>query len=233
MKSFETVSPALNYLPTFAKRFLQKQKLPIPYLRPVRRNCLSGSGKEQECHANCYALSKQFGGEPVNGISISLFMEDEKPKNIYLTDHTVWKTPENKLVDVTAHNFSDKNLVIFAPISSLFDKKFAFPSVEVRSDYLKRGVLMDFRSLKANAIIASMMKVEEIFESPEKSALVIPSSRMESGLFRLIENVCDDDYFAELEMSADFSLPSTATGKYWNEITEINNMREINNESKQ
>jgi hypothetical protein len=233
MKSVVTPSPALDCLPLFVKRFMQKNRLPIPYLIPVRRNCLSGSGKEHECHANSYALAKRFGGEAINGYSIYLRTENDELKSIFFTDHTVWKTPECKLVDVTAHNYTDTDLEIFAPVSSLLKKRFIFPSVEITPDYLKNGVSFDFGCLKVNSIVREIIKVKETYASAIRSTILIPASRMSHELFTLRKEQISQECLNDLYKSADFSLPSTATGKYWNEITEMNNMHEVKNESKQ
>jgi len=233
MKSVVTVSPVLQCLPLFAKRFMQKNKLPIPYLIPVRRNCLTGSGKIHGCHANSYALAKRFGGESINGYAISLRTENDKLHSILFTDHSVWKTPENKLVDVTAHNYADADFAIFAPVSPLLKKQFVFPSIEITPDYLRKGVLCDFGCLEMNSIVKEFAKVEERYVSATKSVLLIPASRMSYELLTLERERITPECLNDLYKDADFSLPSTSTGKYWSEIIETNNTRETEEKSTQ
>jgi len=227
MKSIVKVSPGLDVLPPFVRRFIQQKKLPIPYLIPVRRNCLSGSGRKNECHSNSYALAKRFGGEAINGYSISVLVKNHKFESIYFTDHTVWKTPENRLVDVTAHNFSEKSLGLFAPVSSLLDKTFIFPSFHITPDYLRTGLMVDFGHSKLNSIVRETLKVKETSVSPSRSMLLIPASRMTPELFTIPWDKFTESELADLYETANFSLPSTATGKYWNEIIRTNNNREV------
>ena len=75
---------------------------------PVRKNGLTGSGYKSRCHDNCELLVTMFGGSVCVGYMVAVTKE-----NLTLTSHSVWMTPEGKLVCPTAHNFMKQKTVDF------------------------------------------------------------------------------------------------------------------------
>ena len=67
---------------------------------PQRKRGLTSSGKERNCHPNVQLLVDTYGGKRMVGYEVSM----NKFCDIRFFDilfHSVWMTPENKLVDVT------------------------------------------------------------------------------------------------------------------------------------
>jgi hypothetical protein len=62
---------------------------------------LTGSGINHDCHWNVIKLVKRYGGKRVTG-----FLVQEDLGGVIFNSHSVWLTPENKLVDVTNHGCS-------------------------------------------------------------------------------------------------------------------------------
>lgn len=89
---------------------------------PVRKKGMTGSGKSNECHANCELLVKRYGGSVLRGM---LIKQNEKiGTNFILVFHSIWITPENNAVDVTANNFAMKpDFVYFIPLQIKNSKK--------------------------------------------------------------------------------------------------------------
>ena len=131
---------------------------------PVRKNCLTGSGKTGMCHWNVASLNKKYGGRSVLGYFIfyspKAFLQDDVAqlnkadglkRNGYqmlnLIVHTCWETPEGNLVDVTYGSQNDymkrlklNDTILFAPMLS-FDgrKENAIPmfNFSLKRNYLK------------------------------------------------------------------------------------------------
>ena len=67
---------------------------------PQRKRGLTSSGKERNCHPNVQLLVDTYGGKRMVGYEVIV----NRYRHIRLIDlrfHSVWLTPENKLVDVT------------------------------------------------------------------------------------------------------------------------------------
>lgn len=72
------------------------KQLPKPVLVKTRKNGMTSRGFAHQCHENVHALVNRYGGQRLVGLE--LFHVDS---TICLNMHSVWKTPENKIVDVT------------------------------------------------------------------------------------------------------------------------------------
>jgi len=77
---------------------------------PIRKKGMTGSGKEGKCHSNTMLLATNYGGSVVLGYCVSF--EDDF---IRFYTHSVWKTPEGNVVDVTYHQ-QDEDTISFAPL---------------------------------------------------------------------------------------------------------------------
>jgi hypothetical protein len=82
---------------------------------PVRKKGMTGSGKSNECHLNCELLVKRYGGSVLRGMLIEQIKKNGI--NFSLLFHSIWITPENNAVDVTANNFAENpDFVYFIPL---------------------------------------------------------------------------------------------------------------------
>jgi hypothetical protein len=67
---------------------------------PVRIKGLTGNMVKERCHNNVSWLCKRYGGKRVTG----WYVESSKECTFDLRHHSVWRTPEGKLVDPTLSN---------------------------------------------------------------------------------------------------------------------------------
>ena len=95
---------------TFCKSMGMKQLIEVP----IRKKGMTGSGKIKECHDNVELLVKTYGGKVVLGYTIELDIFKKKGW-VRFSHHSVWETPEGKLVDVT-YNQCDEDTVQFSPL---------------------------------------------------------------------------------------------------------------------
>lgn len=88
---------------------------------PVRKKGMTGSGKSNECHKNCDLLVKRYGGSVLRGMVIR---QSNSSKDFSLIFHSIWITPENNAVDVTANNFPfNLDFLYFIPLQIQNPKK--------------------------------------------------------------------------------------------------------------
>jgi hypothetical protein len=90
---------------------------------PVRHKGLTGSGEMNQCHQNVRSIVLRFGGKAVFGYTFfkdRIVLESGKEKFMeQWYNHTVWETPEGKLVDITYNNLSsDTKRIVFMPVYS-------------------------------------------------------------------------------------------------------------------
>lgn len=204
----------MNDLPMFAKNWISRYVKEIPIKVPVRKDCMTGSGQEGLCHWNVFELVKRYGGERLHGFSVSIVNSDY-PRALILTDHSVWITPELKVVDVTEDSRSSRGLYqFFIPVSPLH-KDHALSTVIVPENYKKSGISVNMRDKEINEGIAKICKFE--IKDSIKKTMNVPASKFFSELLYSYEGDFNLDNF-HLSNRGKFNLPSTATGKYWNEI---------------
>jgi len=86
---------------------------------PIRKVGLTGSGKLLDCRSNASKLAITYGGSEVFGYDVSAeTWETEKLERCFFYNpHSVWKTPEGKLVDVTLNSLKrEEDTISFIPI---------------------------------------------------------------------------------------------------------------------
>lgn len=203
-------SSALDKLPTYARFWLRKNLNEIPIEVPKRVNCMTASGKNAECHWNVNALMQIYGGSSLGGFAISV-----GNNAVYLTDHTVWITPENKLVDVTFTS-DDATSSILLPMKQ--HTQYGLTSILLCSDYKKRGIYLDYQSDAVNQELARSCNLATIVFQ-DRTYLTVPSSRFKRNM---IFSYKTDPAKVEKDAlnRADFALPSKFTGKYWSQIVQ-------------
>jgi hypothetical protein len=200
--------PARDHIPSYVKRWIKKHELGVVLLIPKRQNCMTSSGKPTKCHWNVSALTQMYGGLKLRGLS--LIVSDNF---CFFTCHSVWITPENRVVDVTLDNNSGA-YTRFIPFG--VSNQYLLSSVMLFNDYARRGVLINFRCKDV------MANIRETLNPPVKTVgssdyIVIPASKFKKELlqtYQCDEFTLDNDAFRV----ADFLLPSKFTGKYWSQI---------------
>lgn len=179
-------------LPKFVNSFVSKSGLNRVIKVPTRIRGLTSSGKVRHCHPNVELLVDNFGGKRMVGYEVSM----NKIKHIefyYLTFHSVWVTPENKLVDVTKKDIPSilhgDEIQYFIPVST--------------DDIL----LKDIRS---NSVYDK--NLYEIGLFPEPLVKTRKKPFLEDLL--VIEKRMEDMNGKDWKIGGSFSEPSISTGKY-------------------
>lgn len=155
---------------------------------PIRKNGLTGSGEISECHGNVDLLVRTYGGKSVLGFSYEIHEDFIK-----FYSHTVWETPEGKIVDVTYHH-RECDTFDFLPIVKYNPKVEYYttpPNVIFKSGKI---ILSETGDLYGKCFSRKDFK---------KNKKKIKSHLMEKRNFP-----------SPLDMGG-FSKPSTSTGKYF------------------
>ncbi len=184
-------------LPNFLNHLIREMKMNNPIKVPQRKNGMTSSGKENYCHSNVESLVRRYGGKRMVGYLIQI----ECIGTITFISHSVWKTPEGKLVDVTKKTHSQKEILInpnedftyFIPVKegSIVLKDFA-----TKNDYRRFGFL--------SGAFPEPMKIQR-WNNPTIKNLV--SNKKEEYFYG--KNWINHSYF---------SIPSTTNGKYFSEL---------------
>ena len=74
--------------------------LPKPIVVTPRQKGMTSTGQVGDCHANVKELVMKYGGKQITGYELWKYGDE-----VQMNWHSVWQTPENKIVDVT--NLSD------------------------------------------------------------------------------------------------------------------------------
>jgi len=86
--------------------------MPKPIKVKPRQNCMTASGTGGYCHANVRELVNRYGGKMITGYELY-----PNAHGIKLNWHSVWQTPEGKMVDVTQINGNNRvSEYLFVPI---------------------------------------------------------------------------------------------------------------------
>jgi len=181
-----------NILPKFVNSFVSTSGLNRVIKVPQRKRGLTSSGKERHCHPNVQLLVDTYGGKRMVGYEVIV----NRLCHIRLTDlrfHSVWLTPENKLVDVTKKDEQDYSFCnetqYFIPVST--------------DDILLKDVQQDTTNGKNLYEIG-------LFPEPMRETTKKPS--LEDLL--VTEKSMEDMGGKDWRMGGSFSQPSISTGKY-------------------
>jgi hypothetical protein len=202
--------PVKDHVPSYAKKWIKQHDLGTALLVPKRQNCMTASGKSKKCHWNVSALTQMYGGFKLRGLSLTV-----ADNFCFFTCHSVWITPEYRIVDVTLDN-NDGAYTRFIPFGIY--NQHLLSSVVLYTDYARRGLLINFSCNDVNA------KLRDALNYPIKKVgcndyIVVPANKFKKGLFQTYqsdESALDNDAFSV----ADFTLPSKFTGKYWSQIVQ-------------
>lgn len=205
-------------LPKKVVRFLRTQKLTNPIVVPCRQNGLTSSGTRNECHQNVTRLVVAFGGKALRGYAISV-RKDRQPFGLKLKGqpyldiifHSVWITPEGKAVDVTTYGSGKKESIIFIPLGEYeldtpdvdgTDAELSF-TYKKKKGFAVKGISgsvgVPYKEININRLLHGKIWWKKSKVTPEDIKRNIDYSISNGG----------------------FSKPSSVTGKYIDEITEI------------
>jgi hypothetical protein len=135
-------------LPSYVSKIISKMRLPNPVKVPIRKRGMTSSGKELCCHRNVNTLTDVYGGKRMIGYSVR-----NTDGKVELSSHSVWITPENKLVDVTRKtkeqtffhtNQNDLDYQYFIPLFVITDKEFVLKEVMIEKNYKRNGYSSGF-----------------------------------------------------------------------------------------
>ena len=181
-----------NILPKFVNCLVSTSGLNRVIKVPQRKRGLTSSGKEHHCHPNVQLLVDTIGGKRMVGYEVIV----NRLCHIRLTDlrfHSVWLTPENKLVDVTKKDEQDylfcNGIQYFIPVST--------------DDILLKDIQQDTTYGKNRYEIG-------LFPEPMRETTKKPS--LEDLL--VTEKSMEDLRGKDWKLGGVFSQPSISTGKY-------------------
>ena len=96
------------------QKMLKQLGLPMPIRVPIRMRGLSSKGTSRFCHNNVTNMVDRYGGKRLVGHTIESYKW-----GLEVLDHSVWITPEHKVVCITKGNYSkeivDNGYVVFLP----------------------------------------------------------------------------------------------------------------------
>ena len=133
---------------------------------PIRMNGISSQGEYMQCHANVKKIVQKYGGKRLIGQTLEVH-EDGAVEALH---HSVWITPENKVVDICKANRSkeelEKGYIVFIPRmidenpNTLHEETIHFDFVLAGNKYYvlhpfadQNGVLECVNKSKANTLI--------------------------------------------------------------------------------
>jgi hypothetical protein len=184
------------------KFFTKGIKLGKGQLVAIRKVGMTGSGKKYDCHSNVSKLVALYGGSDIRGYEVKY---DEEYKTFCFNPHSIWKTPEGKLVDVTL-NWMEDDYVYFIPVFECHTNESYYFSV-IQLFVSEDETIPLILSPSDDTIVKfsrtdckrGKVKVEDLWGYNQKT------------FFEEHPEKLDREYFS-------FSKPSTATGKTFNEI---------------
>jgi len=206
-------------LPSYLNKVISKMRLPNPIKVPIRKRGMTSSGKEMCCHKNVSTLTEVYEGKRMMGYLIG-----KTDDRIDLFSHSVWMTPENKLVDVTRKtkeqnsfhpNQNDLDYQYFIPLLVITDKELVLKDMTIDKNYkrdgynsgfygyMSNGVNNDFKKKKwNNPTLKDLVGEEKVFY--EKDLIDEGISKKEIEVYKNKKKESSEN---------SFSLPSLFTGK--------------------
>ena len=107
-------------LPNYVNDFISETKMNRPIKVSRRKNCMTSSGRFLYCHANVEQLVRMCGGQRMVGYMV----QNSNLGECDFIAHSVWVTPEKRLVDVTQRdphgvhfNTDFRDFQYFIPVS--------------------------------------------------------------------------------------------------------------------
>lgn len=162
----------------------------------LRQNGLTSTGRKLQCHLNVKALVKRYGGSRIQGYLIKT-TKTANGKAIEFTHHSVWRTPENKLVDVTDNSSAWSNSLYLEQNGKKYSR--FIPVYENKNVVNKR-----FGHLAELVLINDI-----VYISPDENYNVLTT--VDEVSFNNIACVCDDKPSSEItNVDTQFSTSKVA-----------------------
>jgi hypothetical protein len=203
--------------PLSTQLWLQKYGFTKPIQVPVRRKCMTGSGIAQQCHSNVLQLVEIYGGYRLGGYIVDIDEDEDGNEFTFFVSHSVWVTPEGKAVDVTAHNFTEEDVVFFIPKYKESSYKNALLDFVLPKHFIKDGVLINVADEKNDEIAAE--NGLDVIQLEENLTFVrLPSSKFNYKLIhQSIDQKSNFDWKSDLP-DGGFTQNSKWSKKSWDEI---------------
>ena len=205
-------------LKTSVKKWLKKNHYQNTLNVPIRRNCMTGSGVENECHRNVDNLVIAYGGKRLVGYAVHEIKLDRIDLTLFCS-HSVWLTPEVNAVDVTAHNYSDPlDYSVFLPLMSSKDIISGFYDFALPNQNTHEEVWIDYGGSEFNEKICSTTGLALVRLGNYKTFVVLPSSKFHRKILVWRSELLRGKNLIQDLQKGGFKDPSTSTGKPWDEI---------------
>ena len=196
--------------------WLQKHGFTTPIQVPVRRNCMTGSGIAQMCHSNVLQLVEIYGGYRLGGYLLDMKQDDCGNEFIFFVSHSILVTPEGNAVDVTAHNFTEDDIVLFIPKYKESGYQNALLDFALPKHIVKNGVLVNLYDEK-NDEVAAELGLDFIQFNKNWSFVRLPSSKFNYKLIHESTDQTNFDWKTHLPKGG-FTQNSKWSKKSWDEI---------------
>jgi hypothetical protein len=239
---------ANNRIPKTYHPFMKKLGIRDVYEVPIRTKGMTSSGQMNQCHTNVAKLQVVYGGKVASGFLLHRKKERLKQGKYVsgerkwfssvewsFNPHSVWMTPEGKLVDVTQQRkeLDVRTSTLFAPLQFSDARKHHWYFVidyYLSKKYKKKGIWMTTSRFSREEAESIAKQNPGIVITPSVTGT---STRMRwLGDYSCIEGAIEQDrfeyphpYFTDEVCGLDidnrlggFTEPSTATGKSWDEI---------------
>ncbi len=141
LKNYGCEVAAAPDIPGWLRKTIKRTGFKPALKVPIRMKGMTSKGRPLGCHSNVEYLVHHYGGKRMLGYMVHCCIDEKS--NVYVTDvafmpHSVWITPEGKMVDVTKRAISlnatnlleDKSIETFIPVTTnenLFLRCFAIP----------------------------------------------------------------------------------------------------------
>ena len=141
MRNYECELVTNKEVPAYVLKSIKRLNMNPMIKVPIRQNGMTSTGKRLCCHMNVEYLVRTYGGQRVTGFYL---VSSPSGDLVSLLSHSVWKTPEGKLVDVTQREGSqhednpsvDKTICFFVPVTT--NGRIILPSITFPTTALSR-----------------------------------------------------------------------------------------------
>ena len=169
---------------------------------PIRKVGITGSGRLLDCRSNVSKIVNTYGGSEISGYDIST-----EGDCILLNPHSIWKTPEGKLVDITLSSLKEDTISFIPIVENNPTKNYYFSTVQL---YISTtGLFID----GINQVKLNFQNGNNLYFSKAE----IKKGQLDLKQMWVLRSETFLNTFPE-RLSKDFvsfAEPSTRTGKYF------------------
>jgi len=187
---------------TFCRRMGITQVMDVPR----RKRGMTSSGKENECHSNVRLLTRNYGGSCILGFTVIPWSHT----GIGFLSHSVWETPEGRVVDVT-NTGNERDTTTFLPIAKYDPDKVCYngPRNVLFSSNPKIGI----RIFRSENILDEGISLRGTRQLTNKELKRTRGSELREEVLMMND-------FPAWDETGGFTKPSLFTGKYF-ELREV------------